>query len=254
MTRILLVALLLFSATASADPSPDSLAEARRHYSAGKTFHDAGKYDEAIAEYRAAQALAPHPDLIFNIGQCQRLKGDRRAALATYQTYLAASPEGRGAPEARAHVETLTREIAAEEPSVKPATPPILKPTPTSTSTSTRTSTSTSTPGSNLRIAGMVTAGAGLLLLAGGGFFALRASSIADEVDSLGGPDHPWDPDLYQSGKDADRNAVILTVAGGATLTAGAVLYYLGVRSGREVPVTVATDGRNVMLVVARRF
>jgi hypothetical protein len=86
---------------------------------------------------------------------------------------------------ARDHVASLERALA-EEAGPPPAPPPpveaVVLPAPPR-------------PGRGLRIASLATEGAGALLLAGSGFFAPRASSIAGEVDALG-PVRPWDPGL----------------------------------------------------------
>src|SRR5690349_13878725 len=80
--------------------------EAKRHFQQGKAYQDNGAYEDAVREYEAAYKLAPLPDLLFNIGQAYRLKGDRRKAIEAYQKYLAAAPEGSASDEARDQIRT----------------------------------------------------------------------------------------------------------------------------------------------------
>jgi tetratricopeptide (TPR) repeat protein len=93
----------------------DARRDAKAHFAQGQAFHDAGAYDDAIKEYEVAYRLAPLPPILFNIGQCQRLKGDKRAALDSYQRYVAAQPEGDLADEARQHIANLKLRIEVEE-------------------------------------------------------------------------------------------------------------------------------------------
>jgi tetratricopeptide (TPR) repeat protein len=100
-TLLPLVALLVSAAVAVAQPDP--LVEARAHYQAGTAKFAAAQYDEAVAEFRAADALAPSPMNDFNIGLALDRKGDAAGAVAAYRSYLNRSPNAanRGEVEAR---------------------------------------------------------------------------------------------------------------------------------------------------------
>src|SRR5207249_4980149 len=80
-----------------------------------KAFQDAGAYDDAIREFEAAFRLAPLPLLQFNIGQAQRLKGDKARAIEAYQRFLEVVPDGALSDEARANVATLKLKIEVEQ-------------------------------------------------------------------------------------------------------------------------------------------
>src|SRR5262249_14013479 len=83
MKRIRVLGLLM---PLAASASPRSVPpEAVAHYKRGRELQDAQRWDEAITEYRAAQAIAPRPGLLFDIGQCLRGKGDAAAALEMYE-------------------------------------------------------------------------------------------------------------------------------------------------------------------------
>jgi tetratricopeptide (TPR) repeat protein len=113
MLRALVVVMLL-SALAHAAPTSQALKQAKAHFAQGKAAQDLGKYDEAIAEYEAAYKLAPLPKLLFNIGQCQRLKGDKPKALQAYESYVAAAPDDESADDARDQIAALKLRIEVE--------------------------------------------------------------------------------------------------------------------------------------------
>jgi tetratricopeptide (TPR) repeat protein len=81
----------------------------------GREFLDANAYSEAIAEFEAAFSLLPLPELLFNIAQAYRLKGDAKHALQMYTRFVEVIPDGSIADEARAHIAVLTKEIADAE-------------------------------------------------------------------------------------------------------------------------------------------
>jgi tetratricopeptide (TPR) repeat protein len=99
----------------------DDLAEARRHFEAGEAHYARGAWREAFASYEAAYRSAPLPDLLFNLGQCQRKLGDRERALELYRRFLESSP-----PQDKRHiVEELLRDLEAEPaPDAPVAEPP----------------------------------------------------------------------------------------------------------------------------------
>lgn len=88
-------------------------AEARRHFKQGREFLDADAYSEAIGEFETALSLMPLPELLFNIAQAYRLKGDAKHALQMYTRFVEVIPEGQIADEARAHIAVLTKDIEA---------------------------------------------------------------------------------------------------------------------------------------------
>jgi tetratricopeptide (TPR) repeat protein len=90
-------------------------AEARRHFVQGRELLDAGLYAEAIAEFETALSLKPSPELLFNIAQAYRLKGDAKQALETYKRFIELSPKGPIADEARGHIDALTTQIEEDE-------------------------------------------------------------------------------------------------------------------------------------------
>lgn len=109
LPRLIVVLLLVGSVAARADDLKD---QARRDVSAGLAAQSAGRYDEAIALYKKAYAAIPHPEILFDLGQAYRLKGDAEAALDYYRRYLAAEPGGRAAGDANRWVAELGKQLA----------------------------------------------------------------------------------------------------------------------------------------------
>jgi tetratricopeptide (TPR) repeat protein len=104
LPKLIVVCLLAGSLAARAD---DLKEQARRDVDAALTAQSAGQYDEAIALYKKAYAAIPHPEILFNLGQAYRLKGDVDTALDYYRRYLAAEPSGRAAGDASRWVTEL---------------------------------------------------------------------------------------------------------------------------------------------------
>lgn len=122
---ILLLALCATSAVASASPAQELLERGLRSYAVGH-------YDEAIASFQRGYELEPRADFLYALGQAQRMKGDCRAAVASYRAYLRTSPPERSAAPARQNLDRCERELANAPPPVAPAPPPAVvdRPTP----------------------------------------------------------------------------------------------------------------------------
>jgi hypothetical protein len=114
---IALVLLVAAATTARAEPKPAPalVKQAKVHYRQGMAFHQSGRYDDAIQEYRAAYELIPQPELLFDIAQAYRLKGDRSTAIEYYRRYLDVAPNGRVHDKARAHLASLIHTLEIEE-------------------------------------------------------------------------------------------------------------------------------------------
>jgi tetratricopeptide (TPR) repeat protein len=103
----------------------DDLAQARRHFAEGQRHYGTGDWARAFAAYEAAYEAAPLPDLLFNMGQCQRKLGDAAAALDLFRRFLSTSPPA----ESRSVVMDLVRELEVQPaPAPPPAEPEPLPP------------------------------------------------------------------------------------------------------------------------------
>ena len=107
--RLLLVFTLLIAlvGAAVAIAQPDPRVEARAHYQAGVAKYNAAQYDEAVAEFRAAEQLAPSPMNDYNIGLALDRKGDAVGAIAAYRAYLDRSPNAANRADVEAAIAKL---------------------------------------------------------------------------------------------------------------------------------------------------
>lgn len=72
--------------------APDALALARAQLKRAQACHNQGDYACALAGYKAAYEFKPLPELLFNIAQARRRKGDFREAAEAYRAFLKAAP------------------------------------------------------------------------------------------------------------------------------------------------------------------
>src|SRR5439155_5881188 len=108
MLGILIAALFL------APPTEAQKKEAKAHFEQGRSYYDAGAYDDALHEYQAAYKLLPAPQFLFNIAQCYRLKGDKLNAIDYYQKFLDKAPDSPVADEARDYIAKLKLQMELE--------------------------------------------------------------------------------------------------------------------------------------------
>ncbi|HKA91650.1 MAG TPA: hypothetical protein VKE22_28500 [Haliangiales bacterium] len=265
--RVLCAAILTFlcATAAAAPPAKGDLDKAKAHFRAGETAYRAGDYDKAIVEYQAAYVLVMRPQLLFNLGAAYRRKGevtgaasDKRQALEYYRKYVEAEPDGKGAADAKRFIEILERETAEPspaEPAPAPEPPgPPPEPAPVASAPPAATDVAAERPRATYRVAGAITAGAGVALVAAGVYFGLRAKSLSNELSDLadGGT---WDQSKYDAGRAANRNMYIFGGLGVAALAGGAVLYFvLGREREPGVAVLPAAAPQGGGLQVVGRF
>jgi tetratricopeptide (TPR) repeat protein len=244
MRRIAIAWLVLVAlgGAAGAQPKQDdkAQAEARAHYLAARAHHEHGEYQRAAAEYLQAFALFPDPELLFNVGQVYRLGGDRELAAAYYRRYLELEPDGRAAPEARRHLDALGATLPAGSAESKWGAPPEHAPAPAAAvaATAQRDASPDDRRGRWLRWGGMAAGGTGLLFLGIGLYYGIEARSISAELSQV----DRWTADRldrFDDGERAEARAIGFSIAGGALLVGGGVLYWLGRRSQRERAVEV---------------
>lgn len=109
---VALAAVLLATTPAHAQSKLD---RAKKHFEQGEAYFRAKTYDRAIDEYQKAYDLVQKPGLLFNIGLAHEYAGNAEEAVAMYQQYIAAEPEGAKAPEARARMESLSRQLLEQQ-------------------------------------------------------------------------------------------------------------------------------------------
>jgi len=108
-----ILATLIATSWLALSAGADTLKEqAKKDVIAGLEAQNAGRYDEAIALYKKAYDAVPHPEILFNLAQAYRLKGDADNALDHYQRYLRVEPDGRVAADATRWVAVLEKRVA----------------------------------------------------------------------------------------------------------------------------------------------
>ncbi|MCG8421888.1 MAG: hypothetical protein MJE77_28540 [Proteobacteria bacterium] len=107
---------------------------AEKHKADGQTHADDGDKDRAQAAYgRAARdylqayKLSRLPDLLYNLAQIYRMRGELNWALRTYRKYIELAPQGRGVERATQFIQELENELgqsgepAPGDPSLDPS-------------------------------------------------------------------------------------------------------------------------------------
>jgi hypothetical protein len=80
-------ALLLLGGNVRAQDAPNPT-EAARHFDRGYLLAQQGSLEAAIAEFRQAYALSPHPSVLYNLGQAYAASGRAVLAVQTLRKYL----------------------------------------------------------------------------------------------------------------------------------------------------------------------
>jgi hypothetical protein len=91
-------------------PSPEDQAAAEQHLDRAVAAYDAGRFEEALAEFRAADRLYPRPRLRFNVAASCRALGHDVEALEEYERFL---EDPTGDPADRQDAEDAISELAA---------------------------------------------------------------------------------------------------------------------------------------------
>jgi serine/threonine-protein kinase len=196
-------------------------------FNQGRCFEQSGRYEDAIIRFR--EYLRKNQDAGQPVDKsAERHIADCEALLAK-QKAQAAQPFPLAQPDPSAIVKPAPAPAPVVQPAASPAPPPPTAPAPEA-SAQAPTSTSAARPGSGLRIAGMVGVGVGVAAIATGAVLAIKANSLASELEAS--------PTSYSRSKESTRSsyATFSTVGygvGAACVAGGAILYYLGWRQGQ---------------------
>jgi hypothetical protein len=96
--------------TSEVAPPPQgavALAEAKEAFEAAAKAANAGDFATALVLMRKSYERSKHPWLLFNLGSLHEKLGDCRAALQSFEAYVAAVPNGKRLQEARASIAAL---------------------------------------------------------------------------------------------------------------------------------------------------
>jgi len=274
---LVLCALVLATGVAEARPKTDpKLArEAKKHLKAGLKQAKRGKLDKAIEELQVAYSLDPVPLVLFHLAEAHNSRKEYKEALYYYRQYQKEDPKG-----ARSHgVADIVEALAAMEqeqgegkPPADAAAPPPDKPPPPAAAEPTPPSPAAEAPvapepgpdlnarapeqsggGGRLRVSAYIAAGAGVVLLGAGGYFAWVAHERDSELSDLFAGEGQWSStyqDKWDQGESARTKAIWLSAAGGAAVATGVVLYILGRRhddGAVEVGAAPSAHGGEVM-------
>lgn len=119
VTQAIGLGVLSFLMLASSPAQAEELT-ARAWFEAGVKSYEEGRYTVALAAFQEAYRLTPRPGLLFSIAQAFRRSYEeegnltrRQDAIDYYERYLAESPQGDRAAEARSWLEQLRRNSEA---------------------------------------------------------------------------------------------------------------------------------------------
>jgi hypothetical protein len=127
--RLCVTSLLVVLAvgTARGDEAHDV---AQKHVDHGLRLYDIAKYAEAIAELKTGYEIEPRPEILYTIGQAERLRGDCKKAIEAYRAFLRSHPVAKRASSARQNIARCQTELAQAPPPPPPEPPPVVAPPP----------------------------------------------------------------------------------------------------------------------------
>jgi tetratricopeptide (TPR) repeat protein len=230
---LLAVAIALLPRSARADDELSPAAKARRD--AGAELTSAGKYDEAIREFKAAYDIDPDPVLFYSLAVAERLAGRCAAAVDYYQRFLRSKPNPKRTEAAQAGIAMCERKRA---PTATAA--PCRAPAP-------RVAESARPPWYRNPAAGLI---AGGVIAAGVGTgFLIAADGTRDRAELARFSDD-FEASLERATGQRRTGAVLLVV--GAALAGGGVAYELAVRRKPRPTTAFGIGARSIF--VARSF
>lgn len=88
---------------------------AKARYEAGAALYEATRYEAALREFEAAQAMDPRSALVYDIARCLDRLGRQVEAAAAYERFIAEAPDATSAASARARLDAI-RVVEAPPP------------------------------------------------------------------------------------------------------------------------------------------
>ncbi len=259
--RLAAVACVVLVCSATQPAVADDQADAREEFKKAETAYAVREFGRAVGHYKKAYELSKKPALLFNTAQALKLNGDFKEAVHFYESYLRLSPDPpnrldveryideskrraieRDRREAdlrkleaqRKNIEGQRETVEAErkrleaEAAARKAEAELAR----------AKKEGTREPNEGLKLTGLITAGVSLAVVGGGVFFALKASSDFDVVNSA----TEWSTELdetRESAESARTLSIVLTSVGAAGVVTGTVLYFIGRRGKLVEPSTV---------------
>jgi len=232
----------------------DDADNAREHYTVGLRAYDAGKYDEAIAEFEAAYRYKDAPGLLYNIAQAYRLSNRPEEALRFYRTYLERKPDAANRAEAEAKIERLAsileerkaRTVAVEAASPPPGlsqlaavprTPALVAPALAPVQNAAPAEAVAARPAARFwtaRRAGWVATGAGVAALALAVYFGLEARGASSQMEGDAAAGRAFDPGVDAKGQKAQTLSRIFLASAAVGFGASGLLFRAASRTPIE--------------------
>lgn len=247
---LVLTALATTAARADAPkPTPQQKQQASDLVKQAIAKSQAGEHQAAIELYLQAYGIVPMALLLSNVGAEYKQLDEPALALRYFCKYLEAEPTGANVGYATGEAKALQHQLGHDvddrdacapppppkrapdptpPPEPKPAPPPPPPPAPAH-------------PGRGLEITGGIAAGLGVVGLAAGVYFGVRARSISNEITNHD-PTQPWPDDIVAreaEGKADQRKQIGFLVAGGVVAGAGLIVYLVG--HGRDRDAAIVT-------------
>jgi tetratricopeptide (TPR) repeat protein len=250
------VAALIAVLIALAGPARgDDKKRAAKLYDLAAELFVAKQYAEAAKLFAESFALDPLPSALFNQARCLEESGQREAAIVAFRGYLEADPRGAGVAEAQSRMLAMERELEAER-RVKEREAEKRR---REQEAKRRAEAGPETVevsvdrGATLRLAGYITAGAGVGMLAAGIGFGIRARGLDRELSEHDGGWTDTELDKESSGILAERLQIGFLVAGGVAVAAGTALGVVGLMRSDVVEVrpVVSKDTAGASVSVA---
>ena len=107
------LALCLEAAPLLAQPANDP-AKAMEKYEEAERYYKLAEYETALRLYRESYLLSGEPELLFNIGQCNRQLLRYEEALKSYKAYLRDVPDSPARPEIEALIKEVTGKLGPQ--------------------------------------------------------------------------------------------------------------------------------------------
>ena len=228
----IIFAIATIKTSALAAPTADA-GTPEQLYAEGQAAYDRADYPTAIAKWQASYDLSNASGLLFNLAQAYRLSGDCRDALLSYEHFIALDPTS----DQRSLAEDFARELEAQcgATTQQPQLPTVVEAQPQPHS------------GRELKLAGLVTGGSGIVLIATGIGLGRHAQTIASEVTSACAASCDWSAEETRdaSGRRYAAIGQALDAIGATAIVGGAILYYFGDREGRDDGIRVAPMDRS---------
>ena len=246
----LVACLVMFAATAAADPepTPKQKAKATELVKQAIAKSQAGDHEAAIDLYNQAYMIIPTPLLLSNVASEYAQLGKKIEAVKYFCKYLADDPNGNNASYASAQARSLQIELGNEpddkdpckvKPKVAaPPPPPPGNTTPTPpvettggvTGTEGITKTDPEQPSHVLQYTGYAVGIVGLAAFGAGVYYGIQAKNISDEITNHD-PMMMWPTNiktLESDGQSDQDKQVALMIGGGVLIGAGVVMAVIG--------------------------